>query len=101
MIKKITEIIKRGENSIILKNGIDTAIIGKPNVGKSSILNKLLREEKAIVTSIAGTTRDTIEGKVNIDGIILYGNTVDIYNPKCVRASVGNLWKNNILKMQG
>ena len=75
LIKKITEIIKRGENSIILKNGIDTAIIGKPNVGKSSILNKLLREEKAIVTSIAGTTRDTIEGKVNIDGIIL--NLID------------------------
>ena len=61
--------------TIILKEGIDTAIIGKPNVGKSSILNKLLREEKAIVTDIAGTTRDTIEGKVNIDGIIL--NLID------------------------
>lgn len=75
LISEIKQIIKRGENSIILKNGIDTAIIGKPNVGKSSILNKLLREEKAIVTSIEGTTRDTIEAKVNIDGIIL--NLID------------------------
>lgn len=75
LINEINAIIKRGENSIILKEGIDTAIIGKPNVGKSSILNKLLREEKAIVTDIAGTTRDTIEGKVNIDGIIL--NLID------------------------
>ena len=75
LINEINTIIKRGENSIILKEGIDTAIIGKPNVGKSSILNKLLREEKAIVTDIAGTTRDTIEGKVNIDGIIL--NLID------------------------
>lgn len=75
LIAEIQEIIKRGENSLILKEGISTAIIGKPNVGKSSILNKLLRENKAIVTSIAGTTRDTIEGRVNIDGIIL--NLVD------------------------
>ena len=51
------------------------AIVGKPNVGKSSILNKLIDEEKAIVTSIEGTTRDIVEGNINIDGIAL--NLVD------------------------
>ncbi|HHX78123.1 MAG TPA: GTP-binding protein, partial [Acholeplasmataceae bacterium] len=55
--------------------GITTAIIGKPNVGKSSILNALLREDKAIVTDIAGTTRDIIEGKINVGGIVL--NLID------------------------
>ncbi len=55
----------------IIKNGIDIAIIGKPNVGKSSILNFLLNEDKAIVTDIAGTTRDVIEGKTVINGILI------------------------------
>ena len=59
----------------LLKNGIKTAIIGRPNVGKSSLLNQLMREEKAIVTDIAGTTRDTVEGFVNIGGITL--NLID------------------------
>ena len=59
----------------LLKNGIKTAIIGRPNVGKSSLLNQLMREEKAIVTNIAGTTRDTVEGFVNIGGITL--NLID------------------------
>lgn len=59
----------------LLKNGIKTAIIGRPNVGKSSLLNQLMREEKAIVTDIAGTTRDTVEGFVNIGGLTL--NLID------------------------
>jgi len=59
----------------LLKNGIKTAIIGRPNVGKSSLLNQLMREEKAIVTDVAGTTRDTVEGFVNIGGITL--NLID------------------------
>lgn len=67
----INEIIEKSENSILIKEGITTAIIGKPNVGKSSILNALLREDKAIVTDIAGTTRDIIEGKINVGGVIL------------------------------
>lgn len=68
---KIDDILKKSEVSQIIKNGIKTAIIGKPNVGKSSLLNALLREEKAIVTNIAGTTRDIVEGEVNIGGIVL------------------------------
>ena len=72
---KINEILNRSENGKIVKDGIKTVIIGRPNVGKSSILNRLLEEEKAIVTDIAGTTRDIVEGQVSIDGIIL--NIID------------------------
>lgn len=74
-IKDIKKIIEKSENSILIKEGITTAIIGKPNVGKSSLLNALLREDKAIVTDIAGTTRDIIEGKINVGGVIL--NLID------------------------
>jgi tRNA modification GTPase len=72
---KITLIIKESKNGQLIKEGIDTAIIGRPNVGKSSLLNKLINEEKAIVTEIAGTTRDIVEGKLNLDGIII--NVID------------------------
>ncbi len=60
---------KTFENGKVLKEGIKLAIIGSPNAGKSSLLNKILREDRAIVTDIAGTTRDTIEEKVIFDGI--------------------------------
>ena len=73
--KKITEILDKSKDGQIIKNGIKTVIIGKPNVGKSSLLNKLLDEEKAIVTDIAGTTRDIVEGTITIDGIVL--NIID------------------------
>lgn len=67
----IKEIIKDANIGKIIKDGIKVAIIGKPNVGKSSLLNALLEEDKAIVTNIAGTTRDIVEGQVNIDGLKL------------------------------
>ncbi len=69
---KLEEIILQSKRKQQLKNGIETAIIGRPNVGKSSLLNHLLEEEKAIVTSIEGTTRDIVEGDVNLDGISLH-----------------------------
>lgn len=73
--QELSKIIKMSENSKIIKEGINIVIIGKPNVGKSSILNALIEEEKAIVTDIPGTTRDVVEGVLNLDGIIL--NIID------------------------
>ena len=54
----------------VIKNGVQVAIIGKPNAGKSTLLNALLNEERAIVSHIAGTTRDTIEEIINIEGVL-------------------------------
>lgn len=73
--EKITKILRESKNGKIIKDGIKTSIIGEPNVGKSSLLNELLEEDKAIVTDIAGTTRDIVEGQVNLNGIIL--NIID------------------------
>jgi tRNA modification GTPase len=67
--KKIDSLINTYEQGKIIKNGVTVAIIGRPNVGKSSLLNRLLKEEKAIVTTIPGTTRDIIEDVINIQGI--------------------------------
>jgi tRNA modification GTPase len=75
LIKRYEKILAKSETSTLLREGISTAIIGRPNVGKSSLLNALLQEDKAIVTEIAGTTRDVVEGKMNIGGVVL--NLVD------------------------
>lgn len=71
----LTKIINDSRDGKILSEGIKTVIVGRPNVGKSSILNKLLDDNKAIVTDIPGTTRDIVEGTVSIDGIVL--NIID------------------------
>ena len=72
---KINEILKESKNGEVLTNGIKTVIIGKPNVGKSSLLNRLIGEDKAIVTDIQGTTRDSVEATFRIDNLIL--NLID------------------------
>ena len=69
LIKKISEIIDTQKRGKIIREGLNLVIVGKPNVGKSSLLNALIRENKAIVTDIPGTTRDVIEDFINLNGI--------------------------------
>ena len=74
-IEECVDMVDKAERFRVVKDGLDTVIIGKPNVGKSSLLNALLQKDKAIVTDIAGTTRDLVEGKVNLKNITL--NLID------------------------
>lgn len=73
--EKLLKTLKLSEDGKILKDGIKTVILGKPNVGKSSLLNALLEEEKAIVTDVKGTTRDIVEGSIIVGGVKL--NLID------------------------
>lgn len=75
LIEEINELIKESNKNQMIREGVKTVIIGKPNVGKSSLLNAMIDQDKAIVTDVEGTTRDTIEAYVNINGVTL--NLID------------------------
>ncbi len=70
--EEVQKLIAGGEEGIIIRQGVKVALVGEPNVGKSSLLNALLHEDKAIVSNIPGTTRDVVEGELNLQGIPLH-----------------------------
>jgi tRNA modification GTPase len=94
LVERISFVLKRLIDSFavgnVIKNGIPVAIVGEPNVGKSTLLNALLNEERAIVSEIAGTTRDTIEDEISIGGIgFRFIDTAGIRETKDVVESIG------------
>ena len=97
---KLTSLIQAFQTSQILDQGFSVALVGEPNVGKSSLLNALLKEDKAIVTDIAGTTRDVVEGVVQIDGIrFVFRDTAGLRQTDDVVESIGIQKSDVILHM--
>jgi tRNA modification GTPase len=90
ILRELREILNRSENGKLLQEGIKTVIVGKPNAGKSSLLNFLTGEDRAIVTSIAGTTRDTLSETVRLGDVILHiTDTAGIHETQDVVESIG------------
>ncbi len=88
--ESIAEMIASGQKGKIVRHGLDVAIVGEPNVGKSSLLNALLEEDKAIVSPIPGTTRDIVEGSVSLKGIPLrFLDTAGIHQTEDVVEKIG------------
>ena len=88
--ENIDELLKDSNTGKLIKEGINTVILGRPNVGKSSILNRLLDEDKAIVTDIPGTTRDIVEGSIRLNGILInFLDTAGIRNTNDTVEKIG------------
>ncbi len=88
--KELNVLVSGAKNGRLIKEGVNVAIIGKPNVGKSSILNSLLDEEKAIVTNIPGTTRDIVEGAITLNGVAInFIDTAGIRETKDIVEKIG------------
>ena len=99
LIPQINGLIDDGQKAKIINEGVNVALVGKPNVGKSSLLNAFLGEDRAIVTDIAGTTRDIVEGHANIDGVVLHlFDTAGIRNSDDRIESIGIERSKNAIK---
>ena len=92
LVPQIDSLVSDGQKGLIIKEGIKVALVGKPNVGKSSLLNALLGESKAIVTDIAGTTRDIVEGEINLNGVVLH--LLDTAGIRSTRDKIENIGVN-------
>lgn len=90
ILSDINALIEQGEKDRVYREGLNVAIVGKPNVGKSSLLNAFLKEDKAIVTDIAGTTRDVVEGEINMGGVpIRLYDTAGLHESKDMIEQIG------------